>query len=184
MLESLGQTGQRNIVSIHQMQVLEWSVMARSRFTAMASLVRSPSFLLPRWLIRTFGMRRTILVGILATLAEQIGSYGSKRMWCYVAVAAIGSLQSCSTAAMAGLMTVEGSRQGMGQGELQAALGNLKAICMTLSSVTWGAVYELGVRRQDPSVFYLAGTAAAACALGIARAGWVPSYSSRTATIV
>ena len=34
----VGQHGQRSVVSIHQMQVLEWNVMDQARFTSLGSL--------------------------------------------------------------------------------------------------------------------------------------------------
>jgi hypothetical protein len=177
ILDMVGKLGQRNVVSFHQIQALEWSVMARARFTSLASLVEAPSFLLPRRIIKAVGMRGTVLLGLLAALLEQLGSYGATSMWRLVALTGLGSLQTCSTGAVLGLLTTEGARVGMGQGELQAAIGNLREVSTTLASLVWGWLYELGRRRQDPAMFYLAGAGLAVAALGVAT-GWVPEERS------
>lgn len=138
-------------------------------------VIRSPSFLLPRRLIRAIGMRRTVILGCFATLIEQLGSYNAIPMMRFVILAGVGLLQACSAAAVTGMVATTGAAVGMAQGELQAAISNLRAVSMTAASHGWAAIFELGRRYQDPGIIYLAGAVATVAALGVA--GWVPKGS-------
>lgn len=79
-------------------------------FTSLASLKEAPSFLLPRRMVKATGMRGTLL-GLLAGLLEQLGSYIAASMWRVVVLTGLGSLQACSTGAVLGPLTaVEDAR--------------------------------------------------------------------------
>jgi hypothetical protein len=50
--------------------------------------------------------------------------------------------------------TLAGTRAGLAQGELQAALSNIRTLCSIVSPLVWGWVYAAGASRGRAALFY------------------------------
>ena len=61
--------------------------------------------------------------------------------------------------------TEVGNACGFSQGELQAALSNVKAIVGIVTPMVWGRIYSAGINRGLPSLFYYVSAAGGAVQL-------------------
>ena len=153
-------------------QVLGWGVLHRARFTAAAALARAPACLLPAPLIRSIGLRPTVLCGLLCLLGEQLGSYRARRAGPLLLLALLGSVEAAAAAAVTAAVTAEGAARGLPQAELQASVGSLLQVARFGAALLWGAVYEAGaVGLRWPPAKALRGGG------GVAGAGWPPDPS-------
>ena len=55
------------------------------------------------------------------------------------------------------MVAAEGAQVGLGQGELNAMVGNLRGVVGSFSGLLWGFCYSFGSRRGTPSLFFLVG---------------------------
>ena len=77
-------------------------------------------------------------------------------------MAAVGMLHPSATSSIAGMLTSCGADAGMGLGELQPSIANLRQIGMVAAPVLWSKVYQLGVAWGVPGAIYIGAAAAQA----------------------
>ena len=148
--------GFRQLVPVHQMQVLRWDMKQRGRFMSMSSVVETPSFAIARPVIRLVGMTGSVRLGLASFIAEHVGYIFCRHPWQFLIVAIIGSGHPSASGAMQGMLTSVGDRVGLAQGELPSALSLSRHIGRILSPTFWTAVFETGVRYGYPSCMYWA----------------------------
>ena len=134
--------GFRQLVPVHQMQVLSWDVMQRGQFMSMSSVVETPSFAIARPVIRLVGMTGSVRLGLASFIAEHVGYIFCRHPWQFLIVAIIGSGHPSASGAMQGMLTSVGDRVGLAQGELQSALSLSRHIGRILSPTFWTAVSD------------------------------------------
>ena len=120
------------------------------------------SFTLPKRLIKAVRFVPAVRLGFLSFIAENVGCAFCASPLGFYGMAAVGLLHPSATASIAGMLTARGAEAGIGQGELQAAIANLRQIGMAVAPVFWSEVYQLGVARGVPGALYLGATAAQA----------------------
>ena len=146
--------GLRQLVPVHQKQVLGWGVMQRGRFMSMSSVVETPFFALARPVINLVGMAGSVRLGLASFIAERVGYIFCQKPWHFLIMALAGSGHPSASGAIQGMLTAVGDRVGLAQGELQSALSLSRQIGMILSPTFWTAVYETGMRYGYPSSMY------------------------------
>ena len=62
-----------------------------------------------------------------------------------------------SSPALSAMVAAEGAQVGLGQGELNGMVGNLRGVVGSFSGLMWGVIYSFGSRRGTPSLFFLVG---------------------------
>jgi DHA1 family tetracycline resistance protein-like MFS transporter len=149
------------ISDIHRASSLGWSVMQRGKFMSFSSCVSIPGYFLAGSVIKLLGDTHSMVLGLLSSVVENLINGLATSSWHYYAGRPTGFFRPSAVAALNARITLEGTAQGLAQGELRGAVNNLMTIVQITSPVFWGYLYAAGVERGRPGFFYLVVSVAA-----------------------
>lgn len=149
---------------IHRQELTGWSLQQRGTYESLTGLLGLPASFLSVFLLRVLGPRGALALGtgvglfdmFMQSLATKLSHlYMLSPLSLFYPQSNIGLAQSFLTAGVA-------TASNYPMGEMQGALSNLSTMAGIPSPLTWGWIFQLGVRNNRPEVFYLVG---AACGL-------------------
>lgn len=149
------------ISDIHRASSLGWSVMDRGKYMSFSSCITIPGYFFAGRVIKMLGETRSMVVGLLSSVVENLMCGVATRSWQHYAARPTGFFRPAAVAALNARITLEGTAQGLAQGELRGAVNNLMTIVQITSPVAWGYMYAAGAERGWPGFFYCIVSAAA-----------------------
>lgn len=143
------------ILVIYQADALGWGLMQRGQFESLSAVLSVPGLFVSPWLMRRVGLPSTVRLGILSTAMGLVVNFFARSQWHFYAGVILGCFRSGGTHALNAMIATEGAAVGLGQGELQASIGNFRSVLGTVGGLLWGSIYGAGSRRGHPGLFFL-----------------------------
>jgi DHA1 family tetracycline resistance protein-like MFS transporter len=162
-----GRSATHRYEELHRQQMLGWGMAARGRFSSFGGLLSIPASAISGALLRWVGTRRSLLVGQLSTMAEQLSTAAASTGAHFYLIRPIRLTADVATVAMSYATTALGVQAGIPMGELNSSLSNLRVICRIGSPWLWGRIYTYGIARGVPTFFLFVSAAAGAVQLGL-----------------
>ena len=113
---------------LHQQNLLGWGMAERANFSSYRGMLSVPASYLSGWLLRNIGTKRSLMLGNLSTSAEALCSAVATRGAHFYMIRPLSATSETRELAMAYTTTEVANACGFAQGEMQAALSNVKAI--------------------------------------------------------
>ena len=152
--------GHNGILQVFQADRLGWGLMQRGRFESFSSIVSLPAFLSAPALIHRLGLLNTARLGIVSTTLNLVLNTVARSSWHYFVAVLVGSMSKGGTQALTALIASEGATVGLGQGEIQGMIWNLRSVVGMGSGLFWGGVFAFGTRRGIPALIFVVATVA------------------------
>lgn len=117
------------IGNLHRQAVLAWNVSTRGRFMSVSSMFSIAGYLVSSAMFKKLGNATAFEIGVVLSACWNAASALCTSGWHFFALIPFNSLsRGLAPIAISTATTLEGTRQGMAQGELQGARSNLQTI--------------------------------------------------------
>jgi hypothetical protein len=117
------------IGNIHRQAVLAWDVNTRGRFMSVSSVFSIGGYMASSSMFTKLGNATSFEIGMVLSALWNSASALCTSSWHFFALIPLNSLsRGLAPIAISTATTLEGTRQGMAQGELQGARSNLQTI--------------------------------------------------------
>ena len=162
--------GTYSFAELYRTELLGWDMSQRARYQSASMLLSLPGFAVVGPMLRRCGPRIAVHIGLASRVLVSVLTALATKGWHFFAIPMIGIGMMGATAAMGAATTLAGARAGLPQGELQAALSNIRTLCSIVSPLLWGGVYAAGAARGQPNFFWWVSA-------GVVGVEWLPSLA-------
>jgi hypothetical protein len=122
------------IGNLHRQSVLGWDATTRGRFMSASSIFSIGGYMVSSSMFKTLGNASSFEIGVVLSACWNAASAVCTSGWHFFALIPFNSLsKGLAPIAISTATTLEGTRQGMAQGELQGARSNLQTILRIFS---------------------------------------------------
>ena len=159
LLSNLTMSSMMSFGELYRTELLGWDMALRGRYQSASMLLSLPGFALVGPMLRRCGSRMAVHLGLASRGATMVLTALASKSWHFFGIPAVGMFSMAASSALSAATTLSGARAGLAQGELQAALSNIRTLCQIAGPLLWGWIYAAGASRGRPATYSWVGAA-------------------------